>query len=306
MPRLPSPTRAGPPGVRAVESMEEDTMNATAVSVRRRPDSAPAPVRSVRARPGLSCDEEIELAARSARGDRDARDRMIEANLGLVLTVARRYLDRGMDLEDLVGEGRLGLIAAAAEFDPARGCRFCAFAAYRIGLAIRRALVDTTPLIRVPAGAVKVLVDWRRAERELGRKQGHEPSFEEIASSMGLGAARRATVARAQEARRLRAVGGSDSESVGWDLATMTRPDDLADARLEAEDERARARRMLDRLDDRERTVVILRFGLEDDPMTLQEIGRRLGLTRERVRQIETEALRKLGRRQAIDMAEAR
>jgi RNA polymerase primary sigma factor len=231
---------------------------------------------------------------------------MIEANLGLVLTVARRYLDRGMDLEDLVGEGRLGLIAAAAEFDPARGCRFCAFAAYRIGLAIRRALVDTTPLIRVPAGAVKVLVDWRRAERELGRKQGHEPSFEEIASSMGLGAARRATVARAQEARRLRAVGGSDSESVGWDLATMTRPDDLADARLEAEDERARARRMLDRLDDRERTVVILRFGLEDDPMTLQEIGRRLGLTRERVRQIETEALRKLGRRQAIDMAEAR
>jgi RNA polymerase primary sigma factor len=231
---------------------------------------------------------------------------MVEANLGLVRTVARRYLDRGMDLEDLVGEGRLGLIAAAAEFDPTRGSRFCTYAAYRIGLAIRRALVDTTPLIRLPACAVKVLVDWRRAERELGRKQGHAPGFEEIASSMGLGAARRATVARAQEARRLRAVGGSDSESFGWDLAATTRPDDLADCRLEAEDERARARRLLGRLDDRERAVVTLRFGLEDDPMTLQEIGRRLGLTRERVRQIETEALRKLGRRQAINVAGAR
>jgi RNA polymerase primary sigma factor len=281
-------------------------MNATAVSYRRRPDSAPAPVRSVPVRPGLSPDEEIELAARSARGDRDARDRMIEANLGLVLTVARRYLDRGMDLEDLVGEGRLGLIAAAAEFDPARGCRFCTYAAYRIGLAIRRALVHTTPLIRLPACAVKVLVDWRRAERELSRKQGHAPSFEEIASSMGLGAARRETVARAQEARRLRAVGGSDSKSFGWDLATTTRPDDFAHGRLEAEDERAQARRLLGRLNDRERAVVMLRFGLEDDPMTLQEIGRRLGLTRERVRQIETEALRKLGRRQAIDVAGAR
>ncbi len=113
-------------------------------------------------------------------------------------------------------------------------------------------------------------------------------------------------MARAQEARRLRAVGGSDSESFGWELATATRPDDLADCRLEAEDERARARRLLGRLDDRERAVVKLRFGLEDDPMTLQEIGRRLGLTGERVRQIETEALRKLGRRQAIDVAGAR
>ena len=147
-------------------------MNATTGSDRRRFDSLPATVACSFERPGLSRDEEIELAARVARGDHVARNHMVQANLGLVGAIAREFRGRGLALDDLIGEGNLGLIRAAEEFDPRFGVRFSTYAAHWIKEAIRHALINTTATIRVPAWMVGLLTRWRRAERALGRELG--------------------------------------------------------------------------------------------------------------------------------------
>ena len=138
------------------------------------------------ARAGLSTQEEHELAARIANGDREARNRLVQANLGLVGTIAREFLGRGLAFEDLVAEGNLGLIRAAEEFDPRFGTRFSTYAAYWIRQAIRHALINTTSTIRLPAHMVGLLTKWRRAERALSREAGRAASFDEIASSLQL------------------------------------------------------------------------------------------------------------------------
>jgi RNA polymerase primary sigma factor len=278
--------------VRAVES-EEDTMTATAVHDRRlHPTPAPATRRPDR--PGLACAEEVELAARVARGDRRARDRMVEANLGLVHTIARDFLGRGLEMDDLIGEGHLGLIRAIGKFDPRHGARFSTYAAYWIKEAIRAALINTAPTIRLPAYMVRLLTRWRRAERALRRERGGAATFEEVAASLGLSEEQKSMVARAQEAGRLRRVGTRDED------ACDRLPDDVADGRarveepVEAEDERELVRRRMGRLDDRERAILALRYGLDGEAVTLKEVGRRLGLSREWVRKLELRALCKL------------
>jgi RNA polymerase primary sigma factor len=264
---------------------------------RHRTDPASGAKRCRLVRQGLSRDEESELAARIARGDRSARDRLVQANLGLVVTIARRFVGRGLDLDDLVGEGNLGLIRAVGAFDPRFGTRFGTYAVCWIRQAIRDALVHRASTIRLPEHMVGLLAKWRRAEQAIGRELGRAPSFDEIASSLGLSDVRRTMVSRALDAGRL--LQESNFRGGSGDGLSRTVMDRRARAeeRLEAEEERAVAWRLMGRLDDRERTILMLRFGLEGDPLTLEEVGRRLGVTRERVRQIEAAALRKLGER---------
>ncbi len=241
----------------------------------------------------LSAAEECTLAAAIAAGDRDARSRMIRSNLRLVVRIARDYAGRGLSLDDLVGEGNLGLIRAAEEFDPSFGTRFSTYASYWIKQAIRHALTNTTATIRLPAHMVTLLSKWRKAERALYRELGQAPTFDQVAVTLGLSDAQRTLVERARRASQLRPEGGDDKNAWSPDEAGDGR--DGPDAALEAADERRQLLGRLDRLDDRERAIVSLRFGLDGDgPMTLKEVGKRLGVTREWVRKIEVRAVKKL------------
>jgi RNA polymerase primary sigma factor len=281
--------------VRAVGSKESSIMIGTASNDRGDPGATPATMRRASRRPGLSRDEEIELAARVARGDHQARNRMVQANLSLVGTIAREFRHRGLSLDDLIGEGNLGLIRAAEEFDPRFGTRFSTYAAYWIKEAIHHALINTTATIRLPARMVGLLARWRRVERTLGLQLGRTPSFDEIASSLGLSEVQKGLVARALDAGRLRPEGSYVDQTSAPYFADVADRHDRADDLVEAEDERAVARRLIDRLDARERTIVALRYGLDGEILKRVEIGRRLGVTREWVRQLEARALRKLG-----------
>ncbi len=248
----------------------------------------------------LTATEECALAEAIARGDREARTRMIQANLRLVVKIAQDYVGRGIVLDDLIGEGNLGLIRAAEEFDPRFGTRFSTYASYWIKQAIRHALINTTTTIRLPAHMVGLLTKWRRAERELCRGADRAPSFDEIASSLGLSEAQKVLVARAQQARQLKlesVISGTDHH---WSPDDSVDRHDTPDSLLEADDERDLLLRRMDRLDARERAILSLRYGLEGEPpLTLKEIGRRLGVTREWVRKIELRAIRKLDDRLA-------
>ncbi|MGP0067837.1 MAG: RNA polymerase sigma factor RpoD/SigA [Isosphaeraceae bacterium] len=243
----------------------------------------------------LSATEECDLAEAIARGDRDARTRMIQANLRLVVKIARDYVGRGIVLDDLIGEGNLGLIRAAEEFDPRFGTRFSTYASYWIKQAIRHALINTTSTIRLPAHMVGLLTKWRRTERALSREAGRAPSFDEIAAALRLTEAQKVLVSRAHQARQLKLEGGMTGDSGHWSPDDALDRHATADSLLEADDERDILLRRLDRLDARERTILSLRYGLEGElPLTLKEIGRRLGVTREWVRKIELRAVRKL------------
>jgi RNA polymerase primary sigma factor len=243
----------------------------------------------------LTATEECELADAIARGDSEARTRMIQANLRLVVKIARDYVGRGIVLDDLIGEGNLGLIRAAEEFDPRFGTRFSTYASYWIKQAIRHALINTTSTIRLPAHMVGLLTKWRRAERALSREAGRTPSFDEIAAALRLTEAQKVLVARAHQARQLKLEGGMSGDSGHWSPEESIDRHAAPDSALEADDERDVLLRRLDRLDARERAILALRYGLEGElPLTLKEIGRRLGVTREWVRKIEIRAVRKL------------
>ena len=254
----------------------------------------------------LAASEEADLAAAIAAGDKSARTRMIQANLRLVVRIARDYVGRGLTLDDLIGEGNLGLIRAAEEYDPDFGTRFSTYASYWIKQAIRHALTNTTATIRLPSHMVNLLSKWRRAERALSRELDLAPTEEQIAVQLGLTDAQLELVRRAKLAGRLQLESGFAVEGHAWS------PDDAADDRevpgaaLEADDDRRLLLRRLERLDDRERMVVSLRYGLEGNaPLTLKEVGRRLGVTREWVRKIEMRAVRKLEEANAPEPAPA-
>ncbi len=243
--------------------------------------------------PLLTAAEERALAVGIAAGDAEARGRLIRSNLRLVVRIARDYQGRGLPLDDLVGEGNLGLIRAAQDFDPAFGTRFSTYAAHWIKQAIRHALTTTGATIRLPAHVVNLLHRWRRAERTLRRRLGRDPGFDEVADALGLTDSHRDLVARALQARRLVAEGPAHDQAPG--AGVLAAGDDPA-AGLEAAEERRAVLGRLERLDDRERTVIRLRFGLGGhDPLTLKEVGRRLGITREWARKLEQRAVRKLG-----------
>ncbi len=266
------------------------------------PNSLNTYLREIRDDALLSAAEERSLADAIANGDRDARTRMIQANLRLVVKIAREYVGRGLTLDDLIGEGNLGLIRATEEFDPRFGTRFSTYASYWIKQAIRHALINTTATIRLPAHMVGLLTKWRRSERALTKEFGYSPTFDQIAVSLGLTDSQKSLVEKARRARQLRLESGGGEEGGSWSPDESAAEREAPDAVLEADDERQDLMRRLERLDARERAILALRFGLEGElPLTLKEVGRRLGVTREWVRKIEIRAVRKLDDREASD-----
>ncbi len=252
-------------------------------------------LREINETPLLSPEEEHELAARVAQGDPEARDRMVRANLRLVVNIARGYTGKGLSLQDLIEEGNLGLLRAVEGFDPAMGTRFSTYASYWIKQSIKRALINSAKTIRIPAYMVELLSKWRRASTRLSEELGRSPTLEEVARVLGLPKKKLPIIKKAIQIYN--ATPHTDQSENGWSLGEMVMDDRSAgpEERLVESDDLRRVLSLLDELEPREATVLKLRFGLEgNEPMTLKQIGQMLGLTRERVRQIETEALRKL------------
>jgi RNA polymerase primary sigma factor len=259
------------------------------------PNSLQTYLREIKDESLLTAAEECTLAEAIARGDVDARTRMIQANLRLVVKIALDYVGRGMVLEDLIGEGNLGLIRASEEFEPRFGTRFSTYASYWIKQSIRHALINTTSTIRLPAHMVGLLTKWRRAERTLYREWGRMPNFDELASFLGLTETQKSLVAKAHRARQLKLESGIGTGVGHWTPEEMGNRYEPVESMMEAEEDRQTLLNRLDRLDLRERTVLALRYGLEgEQPLTLKEIGRRLGVTREWVRKIEIRAVNRL------------
>ncbi len=239
--------------------------------------------------------EEQELAVRIGQGDTHARDRMVRANLRLVVNIARGYSGKGLGLQDLIEEGNLGLLRAVEGFDPAMGTRFSTYASYWIKQSIKRALINTGKTIRIPAYMVELLSKWRRATARLTEELGRSPTPEEIARVLGLPKKKLPIIKKA--IRIYNATPHTDQAEAGWTLGDMVMDERLQtpDDALVENDCLRHVMELLETMDEREATVLRMRFGLSDnEPRTLKEIGEKLGLTRERVRQIETEALRKM------------
>ncbi|MGE3819875.1 MAG: RNA polymerase sigma factor RpoD/SigA [Isosphaeraceae bacterium] len=242
----------------------------------------------------LSAREECELSRRVASGDQEARERLIKSNLRLVVRIAQDFQGRGMSLEDLIGEGNLGLTRAADRYDSRFGTRFSTYAAYWIKEAIRAALCNTNTTIRVPAHTMALLNKWRRAERALRRETGRAPTDDEVAERLGLTESQRGMAKQGRLVRRVLSGEGQADEYCRLHAAPLGR-DETPDLAAESKDDRLDLCKRLERLDAMERSVIVLRFGLEDeDPMTLMEVGQRLGVTREWVRKLELRAVQKL------------
>jgi RNA polymerase primary sigma factor len=244
----------------------------------------------------LTPQDERDLAVAIGEGDNRARDRMVRANLRLVVNIARGYTGKGLGLQDLIEEGNLGLLRAVEGFDPAMGTRFSTYASYWIKQSIKRALINTAKTIRIPAYMVELLSKWRRASTRLAEELGRTPSPEEIARVLGLPRKKLPIIKKAIRIYNL--TPQTDQAEAGWSLGEMIMDDRVRspEDELVASDNLAHVLKQLDHMDQREATVLRMRFGLNDnEPRTLKEIGETLGLTRERVRQIETEALGKLG-----------
>ena len=243
----------------------------------------------------LSADDEHELAIAIGSGDIQARDRMVRANLRLVVNIARGYTGKGLSLQDLIEEGNLGLLRAVEGFDPAIGTRFSTYASYWIKQSIKRALINSAKTIRIPAYMVELLSKWRRATTRLSDELGRTPTPEEIARVLGLPRIKLPIIKKAIRIYNL--TPQTDQAEAGWSLGEMIMDERMQtpeDALVE-NDNLIHVLRQLEIMDQREATVLRMRFGLDGHlPRTLKEIGESLGLTRERVRQIETEALNKL------------
>ncbi len=245
--------------------------------------------------PLLKAEEEIQLGHAIQSGDLAAREHMIRANLRLVVSIAKKYTDRGMTLQDLIAEGNIGLMKAAEKFDPEAGCRFSTYGTWWIKQAIRRSLTNTVPSVRVPGYMAEMVTKWRSTGQELTFKLGRQPTVEEVASEIGVpketwpllkqtiltsGTTSLSALDRAENAEQHET--GSNPGEISMTVDLVERLDEF-----------------LGRLDEREARILRMRYSIEpgfDGPMTLKEIGRHVGLTRERVRQIERSALARLSK----------
>ncbi len=245
--------------------------------------------------PLLSPEEEIEYAERMAQGDPYARKRLSEANLRLVVSIAKRYVGRGMQFLDLIQEGNLGLIKAVEKFDHTKGFKFSTYATWWIRQAITRAIADQARTIRIPVHMVETINKVKKVSSQLLHKNGHDPTAEEIAAELDMPLDKVREIMRvAQEPVSLETPIGEEEDSHLGDFI----PDDDAPAPADAASHtllREELEDVLSTLTPREKKVLELRFGLVDGRnRTLEEVGKEFNVTRERIRQIEAKALRKL------------
>jgi RNA polymerase primary sigma factor len=252
--------------------------------------------------PLLTAPQEVELAKRIERGDMAAKQRMIQSNLRLVVSIAKNYRNQGLPFLDLIQEGTLGLIRAVEKFDWRRGYKFSTYATWWIRQAVARALADKARMIRMPVHIVERLHKMNRAERQLWSILGREPTLEEVALEANLPLEQAREVRAVPRATSLDAPIGDEEDAVVGDFVAgdEPQPDELVEGSLRSQT----LADALASLPERHRAVLILRYGLDEaDPRTLEEIGRRLGITRERVRQIEVEALNRLARLHEMEAA---
>jgi RNA polymerase sigma factor RpoS len=263
-------------------------------------------LKEIRKTPLLTFEQEQELAKRIAQGDQEARAKMIEANLRLVVAIGKKYINRGLQFSDIIEEGNLGLIRAVEKFQYQKGFKFSTYASWWIKQAIERAIVNQTRTIRLPVHIAEIVNTYMRTVRQLTQKLGREPQIEEIAKKMRISVEKARSISQVvRETYSLDMLIGDQEEDTLKDILQDSNA--LSPASF-SEDIRRREHidEWLQQLSVSERKVVEMRFGLNDgEPKTLDSIGKEFGITRERVRQIETQALNKLRaitKRKKIDL----
>jgi RNA polymerase primary sigma factor len=258
-------------------------------------DPIKAYLKDVRTIPLLTPQEEVDVARRVQKGDKEARNRMIRSNLRLVISIAKRYVNLGVPLSDLIEEGNIGLMKSVDKFDPNKGFRFSTYAAWWIKQGISRAIIDQGKMIRVPVYMNEEILKYKKVIERLTHKLKRKPRFGEIAKRMGLPVEKVRDLENAiAKMSSLDAPIGEDGDGQVKDLIedqSLSGPDE----HLELFFNRERARIFLDMLSERERVILDRRFGLTDgNTHTLAEIAKELGISRERVRQVEAATIKKI------------
>jgi len=286
-PREPAREPTAP--VRATEGLESTT------------DALQLFLREIGRHPLLTAADEVELSKRIERGDMEAKRKMIESNLRLVVSIAKNYRNQGLPFLDLIQEGMFGLIRAVEKFEWQRGLKFSTYATWWIRQAVARAIADKARTIRVPVHVVERMQKMHRAERYLWTQLAREPTLEEIAEEAGLPLHQAMEVrAAARASTSLDQPIGEEEDAVFGDLVAGEAP--LPEEETEKRLQKEALERALSSLPERDRRVLELRYGLRgEEPHTLEHIGKRLGITRERVRQIEVESLARLASLREID-----
>jgi len=274
---------------------EESLTGRLEASIERELDATSLYLSEIGASPLLTAEEEVKYARLAQKGDESARRKMIVCNLRLVVKISRRYLNRGLALLDLVEEGNLGLIRAVEKFDPERGFRFSTYATWWIRQTIERGIMNQTRTIRLPIHVVKEINAYLRKSRELAQSLDHEPTAEEVAEALNVDV---------QDVKRLMGLNertpsmdvayGKDSDRPLVDMVADENIDDPSEL-LQSDAVNAHLDEWLNQLNDKQRSVIERRFGLHGfDNATLEQVAGELGVTRERVRQIQMDALKRL------------
>ncbi len=258
-------------------------------------DSIKAYLKDVRPISLLSAEEEVTLARRVQKGEQEARDSMIRANLRLVISIAKRYVNLGIPLSDLIEEGNIGLMRSVDKFDPEKGYRFSTYAAWWIKQGISRAIIDQGKMIRVPVYMNEEIVRYKKASESLTHSLGRKPQFGEVAKKLKIPVDKVRELDQAiTKMSSLDAPIGEDGDGQVHDIIedeNLAAPDEQVEIFLNKE----RARNIMDELPERERQIIAMRYGIPDgDPKTLADIADAMGISRERVRQLEASILLKL------------